>query len=438
MGPAPSENETDQRAAGEFAVRPECALYAGCDLREHAHALSRVWEKAVMGGPPDGPLRPLVSDSWRRIRPSGLDPWGEPEIPYADLDDVERRRQQTRLADVHEVLSRGLASCADAAVHVMTIADDEGYLLWREGSTAVRRRADSAGLTVGARLLETIVGTSAVGTALVVQRPLQVFAAEHFMRALHPWVCTASPVRDPADGRVLGVVDVSGPAATAHPSTLALVCSMAHHAETALRSAHRDALERLRTIAAPLLVRIGGPSMAVDRNGWVAAATGVVPPDRVLLPEDPQTGTAHVTPVGCCQLEPLFDGWLIRIDRDEPDEPTTVRLDLRPRPPVLVVITPSGTWRHELSPRQAEILFLLSRSPAGYSAAELSANLYGDRGHTVAVRSQLSRLRNRLGNLIGQRPYRFQPWLDVQCDQPDDPAELLPAATADSIQDLRA
>src|SRR5207237_217746 len=151
---------------------------------------------------------------------------------------------------------------------------------WREGSSAVRRRADKAGLVVGARLLETTVGTTGVGTALVVQRPLQVFAAEHFLHALHPWVCTAAPLRAPLDGRVLGVVDVSGPAATAHPSTLALVCSMAHHAEAVLRSAHRDAVEQLRRVSAPLLARLGQPAIVADRNGWVAAATGLLPPDR--------------------------------------------------------------------------------------------------------------------------------------------------------------
>src|SRR5581483_8996797 len=176
---------------------------------------------------------------------------------------------------------------------------------------------------------------------------------------LHPWVCTAAPVRDPVDGRLLGVLDVSGPAATAHPNTLALVCSMAKHAEAALRSAHRDAVEQLRQVAAPLLARIGQPAIVADRNGWVAAATGVLPPERVLLPEAPRAGLAHVAPVGLCQLEPLYDGW-------------PIRLDLRAAPPLLLASTPSGTWRYVLSPRQAEVLFLLARSPGGYSAAELS------------------------------------------------------------------
>ncbi|HZR54070.1 MAG TPA: GAF domain-containing protein [Streptosporangiaceae bacterium] len=418
-------------------MRPLCALSAGCDLRRYARQLSGIWDESMAGRRPRGRPRPVIADSWRRARRGGLDPWAEPEVPRADPDDIERRRKLTPLGDVLELLSLGLASCADAAVHVMTIVDDEGHVLWREGSPAVRRRADRAGLVVGSVLRETTVGTTGVGTALAVQRPLQVFAAEHFVRTLHPWVCTAAPVRDPVDGRLLGVLDVSGPAATAHPNTLALVCSMAKHAEAALRSAHRDAVEQLRQVAAPLLARIGQPAIVADRNGWVAAATGVLPPERVLLPEAPRAGLAHVAPVGLCQLEPLYDGWLIRLGRDEPDDPTTVRLDLRAAPPLLLASTPSGTWRYVLSPRQAEVLFLLARSPGGYSAAELSAELYGDTGHAVAIRSQLSRLRARLGSLISHRPYRFHPSLEVSCDLPDDPADLLPAATAGPVRELR-
>ena len=35
------------------------------------------------------------------------------------------------------------------------------------------------------------------------------------------------PIRDPRTGQVLGVVDVSGPAATVHPTTIALVDAVA-------------------------------------------------------------------------------------------------------------------------------------------------------------------------------------------------------------------
>lgn len=94
-----------------------------------------------------------------------------------------------------------------------------------------------------------MVGTNAIGTALVTRTPLQVHSAEHFVRSHHGWTCAASPLHDPRDGRLLGVVDVSGPAATVHPATLSLVSAVARVAEGELRARHWAAVERLRSAA---------------------------------------------------------------------------------------------------------------------------------------------------------------------------------------------
>lgn len=52
----------------------------------------------------------------------------------------------------------------------MVVADDEGRVLWREGSTSVPRRADGLGFEPGAGRREEVVGTNDVGTPAVTQR----------------------------------------------------------------------------------------------------------------------------------------------------------------------------------------------------------------------------------------------------------------------------
>ena len=66
--------------------------------------------------------------------------------------------------------------------------------------------------------------------------PVQVFAAEHFVRSHAAWTCAGAPITDPRDGRLIGVVDVSGPLETMHPATLAWVDSVAKLAEARLRA----------------------------------------------------------------------------------------------------------------------------------------------------------------------------------------------------------
>ena len=51
---------------------------------------------------------------------------------------------------------------------------------------------------------------SAPGTALALDRSVQIRGAEHFNRLVQPWSCTAAPVHDPETRRILGVIDVTG------------------------------------------------------------------------------------------------------------------------------------------------------------------------------------------------------------------------------------
>ena len=53
---------------------------------------------------------------------------------------------------------------AEDARHVMVVCDADGVLLWREGSTAVRRRADALGFTDAERLTKMAEVFDAVST----------------------------------------------------------------------------------------------------------------------------------------------------------------------------------------------------------------------------------------------------------------------------------
>jgi DNA-binding NarL/FixJ family response regulator len=68
----------------------------------------------------------------------------------------------------------------------------------------------------------------------------------------------------------------------------------------------------------------------------------------------------------------------------------------------------------ELSRRHTEILALLSARPAGMTAEELAADLYGDAGQPGTIRVQVHRLRKLLGAWIDTEPYRLA--IDVESD----------------------
>ncbi|MGW0084952.1 GAF domain-containing protein [Streptomyces sp. NPDC003393] len=409
---------------------------AAVDAARAARLLSEVRSAALAGQRTQVAPRPVIGQSWERVRRTGVDPDHGLNSRLLPREEVQRRREASPLRHVLPVLREGLLSVADVAQHIMVVADEDGRVLWREGHPSVLRKADGLGFELGADWREDVVGTNGVGTPAVVRRPVQVFASEHFVRSHTTWTCTGAPVTDPRDGRLLGVVDVSGPLETMHPATLAWVGSVAKLAEARLRELHLDALERLRAVAAPVLARLDGRAAVVDRDGWTAAVAGMPYTPRIPLPKSVSPGRRWLPAVGLCSLEPLADGWLVRADEEVPVHgDARIVLDLtRPRRWSVAVSGGPGSWSHELSPRHAELLYLLALHPAGRSAAALAEAVFGDPARTVTVRAEMSRVRRYLGAFLEHRPYRFREGAEVRVLLPDDPRDLLPHSTAPAVR----
>ncbi|MFF9125104.1 GAF domain-containing protein [Streptomyces sp. NPDC014889] len=380
--------------------------------------------------------RPVIGQSWERLLRGGLDPKRDARSGLLAGEEVTLRREASPLRHVLPALWEGLLPAAAATPHVAVVADAEGRVLWREGGAQVLRLADGMGFEVGADWREEAVGTNGVGTVAVLRRPVQVFGSEHFLRAHASWTCAGAPVTDPRDGRLLGVVNVSGPLETMHPASLAWVGSVAKLAEATLRELHLASLERLRAVAAPVLARLDRRAVVVDADGWTAAVTGMPYTARIPLPKSRSAGPVWLPGVGPCSLEPLADGWLVRVGAEPaPPDGARIVLDLaRPRRWSVTVLGDEGSWTHELSPRHAELLYLLAAQRSGRSASQLAEDVFGDPARKVTVRAEMSRVRRYLGPYLEHRPYRFREDTDVELLLPDDPADLLPHSAAPAVR----
>lgn len=381
------------------------------DLASMARNLLRIHDAVLSGTTPPQRPRPVVARSWNRVLRLGIDPDGRNLRDPLSPGEVESRRRSSRLSLVVDEIRELLLSAADASQYLVVITDAEGVVLWRSGSPRVKRQADDLGFTDGARWTESAVGTNAIGTALEEVAPVQLFSAEHFENAQVPWYCTASPIHDPTDGTLLGVVDVSGPALTLHPAIEALVTASVRLAEARLWRHHEDRLEELRRSAEPLLSSNNGPLLVVDDHGWVAARQGLTVRDRV---EAPQPDRMVAVPgFGLCVPERLRGGWLIRPGTAA--TAITARLELVGGSATLEVVSAETPWRVALSPRHADLLVALSDAgPGGLTAEALSRRLYGDGAHRVTVRAEISRMRRALGALVATSPYRLGEGVSLQ------------------------
>jgi transcriptional regulator of acetoin/glycerol metabolism len=237
--------------------------------RVAARALRAVYERFVAGEVDAkyldaNQVRPIVAESWQRSLARGVDPDLGSAHASAEAVSVARLRDNHPLAPALPVIRRLLVDDAIDSGVVVAVSAADGTLLWVEGDPAVRRKAEAMNFLPGADWSERVAGTNAPGTALALDRELQIRGGEHFSRIVQPWSCTAAPVHDPDTGALLGAIDLTGSAEVASAQTLALVRATVVAVETHLALLRLTGGNPQPATRKPHLVVLGA-----DRPRWV-------------------------------------------------------------------------------------------------------------------------------------------------------------------------
>jgi GAF domain len=383
------------------------------DTVARARLLRRAHEVVLSGCGTPEVLRDVIVRSWERCRAAGVDP-ERPAPRLLDPDQAAARFEDHPLSAVTAAALGLLESVSTEARHLVGVSDADGLLLWSEGHPRMLEAARGPHFTPGALCSESGVGTNAIGTAIALDHPVQIFSAEHFNRLLHGWTSAAAPVHDPVTGAILGVIGVSGSFRTAHPHTLALVTAVARAAELQLTQERR---RRDAELVARYVDRLSAagrrPSALVAADGRVLAATprGWLG-ERVDL--DAREGRTTLAGGGHAMLEPASDGacivWSVRTGESRsPRHVLAIRALNAPRPAIKLAGRPLA-----VSERLAELLTVLALHPDGLTARELGRCLYGGGANPVTVRAEVARLRRLVGELVDAQPYRLT--ADVRAD----------------------
>ncbi|MET0931330.1 MAG: GAF domain-containing protein, partial [Aeromicrobium sp.] len=271
----------------------DLAVPPGSDPATLSRYLNVAHDAFVTTGSADPALRSLVLESWQRSMKGGLDP--EQAVAAIRLDDASLAaiRDAHPLAAGMPVIRRLLVDSAADAGLLVAVSDAAGQLLWVEGNAALRSLAEGMHFLPGADWSEASVGTNAPGTALALDRPVQIFGPEHLARQVTPWSCSAAPIHDPDTGAILGVLDLTGGAEVATPQSLTLVRATVAAVEAELR------IERLRPSggvatttsgwSAPSLEALGGHG-ATLRHGTTTTRLSLRHSELVLLLSESDDG----------------------------------------------------------------------------------------------------------------------------------------------------
>ncbi len=307
--------------------------------------------------PPENLVGPVVSRSWERSQQAGLAPIGRVREDF-HLNPFQLARtigrQQELIAHARPVMEYLYAQAQDSGCMVI-LADAQGVLLQALGDADFLDRAERVALAPGASWNERHRGTNAIGTALAEAAPVVINGAEHYLERNGFLTCAAATVAAP-DGRLLGVLDISGDQRRRHPHTFCLVRTAAQMIENRLFEAYHSGSVHLRfhtlaegigTLAEGVLALshdglIAGANPAAMRHlGLTDADLGSLPLERVFhlrLSELLEWGyrrdhepmlVEHATRRGQGEDGRLF----VRVETNRVARQVAVSHDVRPPPP---------------------------------------------------------------------------------------------------------
>ncbi|MGZ5874264.1 MAG: sigma-54-dependent Fis family transcriptional regulator [Bradyrhizobium sp.] len=232
------------------------------------------WERFVDNGALATDLRASIAQSWQRCKNHQVTTDRAMAPFVADAELFRHRSKYASLRHAARCALENSRTFLSDANSIMILTDASGLIIDTEGDARVVDAGRQVHLEPGGRWSEADIGTNAIGTAMAESKPVQIHGAEHFCAKVQRWTCAAVPVHDPADGELLGVVDISGPASTFNPQSLALAVSVGHHVESVLaRSIKQDHETLLQHFLAKRSIWATEDCILLDRRGTILHAS---------------------------------------------------------------------------------------------------------------------------------------------------------------------
>ncbi|WP_371381533.1 sigma-54-dependent Fis family transcriptional regulator [Sporomusa aerivorans] len=182
-----------------------------------------IWKEYISGENWMPSIRQQIVESWTRCEQAGVNPYNH-EL-QSKLDEAALHRTLVKKQELITIAVPFMANLYEfvrGSGFVVVLSDERGYILEMFGDEDMLNNPRTSNFFHGACWREEEAGTNAIGTALVLKRPIQVSGAEHYCQKHHCLTCSAAPILDDC-GQIIGILDMSGPFALSHMHTLGMV-----------------------------------------------------------------------------------------------------------------------------------------------------------------------------------------------------------------------
>lgn len=179
-------------------------------------------------------MRECIEASHARCREKGFRPENVFSTRVLEGDELTQRLERnTKMINAAAPFLRQLYDFVKGSEFFVILNDGDGCILNVFGDEKIQSEAYKLKMIPGAYMDEDNIGTNAMSMVLSEGIPVQVSGKEHFINAYHKWTCSAAPIKD-ADGRIIGIIDLTGFSKNVHSHTLGMVVAAANAIERML------------------------------------------------------------------------------------------------------------------------------------------------------------------------------------------------------------
>ncbi len=236
--------------------------------------IQRAWETFIQNGTGSNAVREVIAASWKRCQGYHI-PIERGEAPLAPEAEAVRLRSEhgALIMAARPALEQARFLLAEAS-SIIVLTDPSGVIIETAGDPRTRDFGHIIHLEQGGQWAEANIGTNAIGTAIAALQPTQIHGAEHFCSEVQRWTCAATPIWHPIYGEFLGVLDISGPATSFNPQSLAFAVAVGRQIEGVLAQLVNEDHERLlRYFVIKCSHWLTEDIVAIDRRGVIVYAT---------------------------------------------------------------------------------------------------------------------------------------------------------------------
>jgi PAS domain S-box-containing protein len=196
----------------------------------------------------------LVAKSWKRCRGRQNPAKAKPPKRLSNEHLLSSQVAGFALLSISRPVMEDIYQYIECSASVVVLVNRAGYILEILGDPEMLEFSERLGISPGASVSESEMGTNAFGLSLLEGVPARVVGAEHYLSRFHELAEAAAPIFDPI-GRALGALGLITPAYEHHAHTLGIAVAGARAIERQRQSdqlldEQNSRLKQLKTILA--------------------------------------------------------------------------------------------------------------------------------------------------------------------------------------------